>query len=299
MPTIRAAQGHLRRHRGDRDRAGGTAVMRFWPAHAARRITVDYPLEGALFPPDFAPPTFEWRDASQSARTWTIDVSARGGTAPSVHATSPGAPPQIGDIDQDAVGPTNKPPQLHARARRAAHLETGRRHVGGDQADRDRQPGRDHDHRPQRRDGCGATVSRGQGTIQVSTDPVGAPILYRDVPLMPSAGEARRDPAARQEVRAPHRLATAQPGRAEQSRADEGPPLLHELPFGLPRRQDDGNGRGRAAEQQGPLRPVPDPARGRDPARSTSSSGARSAASWAASCAWPSCRRSRRTAATS
>ena len=34
-----------------------------------------------------------------------------------------------------------------------------------------------------------APLSRGQVTIQTSRDPVGAPIFYRDVPLMPSAGE--------------------------------------------------------------------------------------------------------------
>ena len=32
-------------------------------------------------------------------------------------------------------------------------------------------------------------VSRGQVTIHTSTDPVGAPIFYRDVPLMPSETE--------------------------------------------------------------------------------------------------------------
>ena len=32
-------------------------------------------------------------------------------------------------------------------------------------------------------------MSRGQVTIRTSTDPVGAPIFYRDVPLMPSEAE--------------------------------------------------------------------------------------------------------------
>ena len=35
----------------------------------------------------------------------------------------------------------------------------------------------------------GAPVSRGQVEIRTSTDPVGAPIFYRDVPLMPSETE--------------------------------------------------------------------------------------------------------------
>ena len=32
-------------------------------------------------------------------------------------------------------------------------------------------------------------VSRGQAALKTSRDPVDAPIFYRDVPLMPSAGE--------------------------------------------------------------------------------------------------------------
>jgi Flp pilus assembly protein TadD len=153
-----------------------------------RPITVDYPLEDSVFPPDFAPPTFEWRDASRNARTWTIDVSAGEGTAAPVHATSQGQPPEIGEIDQEAVGPTNELPKLTPE-RAAAHtwkpdaatwegikkISTGKAAVltitgvsGG----------------PLRR-----AVSRGRVTIRVSTDPVGAPVLYRDVPLRPSQGE--------------------------------------------------------------------------------------------------------------
>ena len=40
-----------------------------------------------------------------------------------------------------------------------------------------------------RKPGSQTTVSRGQVSIQTPTDPAGAPILYRDVPLMPSASE--------------------------------------------------------------------------------------------------------------
>src|ERR1019366_41530 len=37
--------------------------------------------------------------------------------------------------------------------------------------------------------GLTRAVSRGQVAIRTSTDPVGAPIFYRDVPLMPSETE--------------------------------------------------------------------------------------------------------------
>ncbi|MCX6538881.1 MAG: tetratricopeptide repeat protein [Acidobacteria bacterium] len=167
---------------------GAAAVTRLWSGQPHSQITLVYPQEGALFPPDFVPPTLEWRDASQNAQIWTIDVGARGGNAPSVHATSRGEPPQIGEIDQDAIGPTNKLPEL-APERAAAHTwkpdaatwESIKRIATGSPA-------------VLTITGYSGTwlrraVSRGQATIQVSTDPVGAPVLYRDVPLRPSAGE--------------------------------------------------------------------------------------------------------------
>src|SRR5512141_2439249 len=91
---------------------GVAAAAAYWAGQRPRQITVDYPLEGSLFPPDFAPPTFEWRDASQNARTCTIDVSAGEGATPAVRATSAGDPPQIGEIDPEGIGPTNELPRL-------------------------------------------------------------------------------------------------------------------------------------------------------------------------------------------
>ena len=87
---------------------------------------------------------------------------------------------KIGEIDPRAVGPTNQPPTLTPQ-QAAAHTwipdaeswAAIRRHSVD---------------RP-------ATVtitgrnSRGRVTIETSKDPVGAPIFYRDVPLMPSEVE--------------------------------------------------------------------------------------------------------------
>ena len=41
---------------------------------APAKITVDYPLNGSVFPPDIAAPTFQWRDPVKSAVSWRIDV---------------------------------------------------------------------------------------------------------------------------------------------------------------------------------------------------------------------------------
>ena len=46
-----------------------------------RPITVDYPLEGSVFPPEFPPPTLLWHDKSPRARVWTIDVTFGEGAA--------------------------------------------------------------------------------------------------------------------------------------------------------------------------------------------------------------------------
>src|ERR1035441_3394950 len=39
------------------------------------RITVDYPVNGSVFPPEITPPTFLWRDPAESAKRWVIEVS--------------------------------------------------------------------------------------------------------------------------------------------------------------------------------------------------------------------------------
>jgi tetratricopeptide (TPR) repeat protein len=168
--------------------AVGVAAALILAERRPRPITVDYPLEGSLFPPEFPSPAFEWRDASQRARVWTIDIAFGEGAAPSLHATSSGEPPQIGEIDPRAVGPTNEPPQLTPE-RAAAH--TWRPDAATWQAIKTGSTGKSalvvitgYADDSRRR-----AVSRGRVSIRTSTDPVGAPIFYRDVPLMPSKGE--------------------------------------------------------------------------------------------------------------
>ncbi len=74
--------------------AGLAFTQQLANAHAARptpspkaeapklaAITVDYPDDGSLFPPEITPPTFLWRDVSPSASAWTIDVAFTDGAA--------------------------------------------------------------------------------------------------------------------------------------------------------------------------------------------------------------------------
>ncbi len=147
-------------------------------------ITVDYPEDGSIFPPEITPPTFLWRDASDSASVWTIDVAFSDGSA-GIHARSAGERLGIGEIDPRCVSASNEPPQLtpqQAAARTwipdAATWEAIKRHSKEHPATITITGFEDEhlDH----------PVSRGAVVIQTSMDPVGAPIFYRDVPLIPS-----------------------------------------------------------------------------------------------------------------
>ncbi len=202
-----------------------------------RRVTVDYPLADSVFPPEFPPPTFLWHDASPRARAWTIDVSFGEGAAASLHALSRGEPPRIGESDPRAVGKTNEPPRLtpgeataHAwkpdsatwsgikegsTATAAVLTITG-------YADETRR-------RP---------VSRGQVSIRTSTDPVGAPIFYRDVPLMPSEGEKGVIKPLDQKFVPLIAWRFRNVAETTSRVVMDGPPLLRELPLGVAGRQD-------------------------------------------------------------
>jgi tetratricopeptide (TPR) repeat protein len=157
------------------------------PVAAPASITVDYPGEGSIFPPEFAPPQFAWRDPAKTVAVWTIEVTFADG-APSIRTASHGERIRLGPIDSRAVAPTNAPPKLTAeqavaRAWRpdAATWAAIQRHSTAAPATVVISGFRDaNSHRP---------LSRGEVAIRTSTDPVGAPIFYRDVPLMPSETE--------------------------------------------------------------------------------------------------------------
>jgi len=76
-------------------------------------ISIDYPLNDSVFPPDFAPPTVQWRDPSSDDSTWKVDVSFAD-NSPSIHLISRGERRQIGKIDERCISNTNKLPELTA-----------------------------------------------------------------------------------------------------------------------------------------------------------------------------------------
>ncbi len=147
-------------------------------------ITVDYPEEGVVFPPDMVAPTFLWRDSEASARSWHIDVRF-GDHGKAIHLTSLGEGMKIGAIDPQCVSAANKPPYLTPEQAAAhtwkpepdvwAHIK--KHSVKGPATIE--LTGLDE---------AGRAVSEGRVTLTTSADSVGAPIFYRDVPLMPSEG---------------------------------------------------------------------------------------------------------------
>ncbi|MGA2351331.1 MAG: tetratricopeptide repeat protein [Terracidiphilus sp.] len=147
-------------------------------------IAIDYPLQGSLFPPEITAPTFIWHDAAKDAAEWQIDVLFLDGS-PAIHGQSLGEAPKIGEIDARCISTTNELPKLtpdqttsHTWVPDDATWATIKKHsVAG----------------PATIIVSGMSqngiVSSGQVSIQTSKDPLGAPIFYRDVPLMPSQTE--------------------------------------------------------------------------------------------------------------
>ena len=145
-------------------------------------ITIDYPTDGSIFPPDMAPPTFLWRDAEASATHWKIEVKFAGGAA-SLQVKSSGERFEVGEIDPRCVGavpPTLTPeqaaahtwkpdPQTWAAIKSGSTTGAATVTITGFADPNDTR-----------------AVSRGRISIETSLDPVGAPIFYRDVPLIPS-----------------------------------------------------------------------------------------------------------------
>jgi tetratricopeptide (TPR) repeat protein len=152
--------------------------------NAPATILIDYPADGSVFPPDMAAPTFLWRDPSPHAVSWQVEVTF-GDASAAIHVAAKGERMRIGEIDPRCVSSTNRPPELTPE-QAAAHTWTPdpatwaavRKHSASGAATvtiRGFASGN-----------AGQPVSLGHMLMHTSADPVGAPIFYRDVPLMPS-----------------------------------------------------------------------------------------------------------------
>lgn len=148
----------------------------------ANSIRVVYPPPGAVFPPDFAAPLFLWKDASTEARFWEIEIKPAKGKPVKVRTEGP--KPPVGEIDErcvkaGAVEPTppkeeegshswRPEPALWEQMKRSSIEHAAKLRITG--------------YKDERYKGA---VSESEVELRTSRDPVGAPLFYRDVPLIP------------------------------------------------------------------------------------------------------------------
>jgi tetratricopeptide (TPR) repeat protein len=150
-------------------------------------IIVDYPAEGSVFPPEITPPTFLWRDTAESATSWAIDITFPD-RARSIRVKASGERVHIGEVDPQAVSRNNELPKLTPE-QAAAHTWTPDAGTWAAIKRRSVESAATIAITGFRDEDLKQPVSSGQVLIQTSRDPAGAPIFYRDVPLMPNQGE--------------------------------------------------------------------------------------------------------------
>jgi tetratricopeptide (TPR) repeat protein len=149
------------------------------------KITVDYPLEGSIFPPEITPPTFLFHDSSESAKRWVVEVSFADHSN-GIRVEAAGELMHVGESDPRAGDAAILIPTLAdartwkpdsdtwAKIKRLSVKSPATITISG-YGDAD----------------ANLPVSAGKVTITTSQDPVGAPIFYRNVPLMLSPPGAK------------------------------------------------------------------------------------------------------------
>jgi len=148
------------------------AAVRLAPAPAVLHFVE--PLDEAVFPPEFPAPLLVWSDPASSP-SYHLEVTAGGRSL--ARLDLPAQPLRLPDIDPRAVAETNRPPQVDATLRSyrpAPALWAEIKRLSLDEP-------------------AVVTLSAAGETatlrVRTSRDPVGAPIFYRDVPLMPTEVE--------------------------------------------------------------------------------------------------------------
>jgi tetratricopeptide (TPR) repeat protein len=148
---------------------------------ATHPINIDVPLNGTIYPPDIIPPQFAWRDDNPSATAWRIEIVFGEKSRP-IQVWSTGEKMQIGPVDESLTGyvpPTLTPeqaadhtwrpdPKTWEEIKKHSVTQSAKVVISGFINMQSGQP-----------------LSRAEAEISTSKDPVGAPIFYRDVPLIP------------------------------------------------------------------------------------------------------------------
>jgi len=145
-------------------------------------LTVDYPLDEAVFPPGFPPPTFLWHDSATAANMWLVDVGLGDGSGHIYVLTEADAAvpvPETAPEDRPEAARDYKPTPYQASARRwQPNADVWAALKGGSTGRAATLTILGFD-----RGSPARPLSRGVVALRTSADAVGAPIFYRDLPL--------------------------------------------------------------------------------------------------------------------
>ena len=133
------------------------------------KLTIEYPLDGAMFPLDIAPSTFLWKDESVKAKSWLVKIG-HAGTTPIVETqvTEQQWKPDSETCTKIKTAALEKPLSVTV-SRIASATADSVSTLPETQASNTQEPA--------------ALLSEATVSIHASSDPVDAPIFFREVPL--------------------------------------------------------------------------------------------------------------------
>ncbi|MBC8468727.1 MAG: tetratricopeptide repeat protein [Planctomycetes bacterium] len=124
-------------------------------------LTIRYPLNDTLFPPEIIPPAFHWEDANSASDIWLLTVKFQNADT---HASSSHVNNRMNFIVQESQW-TPKTDDWETIKKRSMEKQALVTILGVNHLSR------------------GKILSAGQISIKTSADPVGAPLFYREVNL--------------------------------------------------------------------------------------------------------------------
>ena len=170
----------------------GSATLFAWVAEKALArgaadvpaIVVDYPPASAILPPELPPVAFRWRDPSDHVALWRIVIAFADGS-PEVEVKTAGARMHVGEIDHLCIAQLNELPTLTSEEA-AGHTWVPDEHLWARIRKQSTGGGATITVTGYEDEAATRPVSTGRSSFRTSEDPVGAPVFYRDVPLIPA-----------------------------------------------------------------------------------------------------------------